>query len=94
MEEKVKYYLKWKDTTVGVVYTNDNNEYKYIPDIENIRKLSKEGMPATLVIMPQREWKKTMPQFIQKRLKLNVKDNNKVVTDYFSIEECEERTER
>ena len=62
MEEKVKYYLKWKNTTVGVVYTNDNNEYKYIPDIENIRKLSK--------------------------------DNNKVVTDYFSIEECEERTER
>lgn len=85
MNKRVLYEVKWKESSVGLVYTNDRNEYIYEPNIENIRENSRKGMPATLVIRPQREWSKDMPKFISKRTKINAKSDCKVVTDHFSI---------
>ncbi len=90
MNKRVIYDVKWKEQSVGVVYANDNNEYQYIPNIENIYRLSKEGMPSTLVIRPQREWKKTLPKFIERRLKIN-SESYVTVTDHFSIVKSNER---
>lgn len=86
MKTKVLYTVKWKNTEVGYVITNDKKEFKYIPNIENIKELAKEGMPCTLVINPQREWKKTLPKYIANRLKLGT-PQKRLITDYFSIEE-------
>ncbi len=86
MKIKMLYTIKWKGTEVGNVITNDKKEYKYIPNVENIKKLARQGMPCTLVINPQREWKKTLPKYITNRLKLNT-PQKRLITDYFSIEE-------
>ena len=85
MDKKLKYEIKWDDYIVGRVYINDNNEYTYIPDEKNIEITIKLGMPAIFVKTPQKEWKKTLPKFIENRLKLNKKDDCKLVTDRFSI---------
>ena len=86
MKIKMLYTIKWKGTEVGNVITNDKKEYKYIPNVENIKKLARQGMHCTLVINPQREWKKTLPKYITNRLKLNT-PQKRLITDYFSIEE-------
>ncbi len=79
--------VKWKNDVVGKVVTNEEGKFRYIPNMESIRKLSREGMPCTMVIRPQRNWEKTMPVFIENRLKLN--SRGVVVTDHFSFEKVE-----
>lgn len=83
---QVLYVIKWKDNEVGNVITNNKNEYRYIPNIDNIKRLAKQGMPCTFVIKPQKEWSKKLPKFIENRIKLNSPEK-RLVTDYFSIEE-------
>ena len=77
-----EYELLWKETIIGNVYTNEEGKFKYIPNIENIRGAASEGMPATLVIIPQIDWKETPPPFINSRLNLIP---NGVITDSFKI---------
>lgn len=85
MNKRVVYEVRWKDSEVGLVFANDKNEYIYEPNIDNIRENSRKGMPATLVIRPQREWSKDMPKFISKRAKINTSLDSRVITDHFSI---------
>lgn len=79
--------VKWKNDVIGKVFINEEGKYKYIPDVESIKRLSKDGLPCTLVIRPQENWEKTMPIFIENRLKLNPR--GVVITDHFSFEKVE-----
>lgn len=75
------YYVKWKDTVVGEIKTNEEGKNNYVPNVKNIDKLKMEGMPSALVGKAKDG---TLPTFIEKRMKLNVKDK-KTATDDFSI---------
>ena len=74
-------YIKWKNEIVGILQTNEEG-IKYVPNMDNIEKLKKEGIPYVLITESNDG---SVPKFIENRLKLNSKKDSVTVTDHFSI---------
>ncbi len=75
------YDVRWKNINIGEIY--EKNEYLvYKPNTKNISSLESDGMPSVLV---RKKEKEDIPIFIKNRLKINPNNNNRLMTDYFSI---------
>lgn len=89
-KEKLLYVVKWSGEIIGEIFTNDENMYMYVPNIDKINELEKVGLPAEFVREGMTKYKKRIdPMFIRHRLKVPTV-NRMLITDAFTIEDVEE----
>lgn len=87
MEKELIHVVKWNEQIIGQIYTNGENLYMYVPDINKINELEKEGLPAEFVREGMNKFKKRIePMFIRHRLKVPTV-NRMLLTDAFTIED-------
>lgn len=84
--EKPIYLIYWKNSQIGKIFKNTKNQYKYIPDVSVIDKLSKEGLVKALVYKAQLDWGE-MPIFFKTRIETDPDFENNCIsnTDHFRI---------
>lgn len=83
------YLIYWKDDQIGEVFQNSKKQYKYIPYIAKIDKLSEDGLLKSLVSKEQLNWGE-MPVFFETRIQTdpNFKNDCRSNTDFFRIIKC------
>lgn len=88
MKKVLLYVVKWNGEKIGEIFTNEEEKYMYVPDIEKINELEEVGLPAGFVREGMDKFKKRIePEFIRHRLKVPT-PNRMLITDAFTIEEA------
>lgn len=65
MNSTLKYIVFWDDKQIGEIYSNNMDEYKYLPDCPEIEKLG--AAPMAILGTPQLIWGK-LPVFFAERI--------------------------
>ena len=65
MNSTLKYIVFWDDKQIGEIYSNNMDEYKYLPDCPEIEKLG--AAPMAILGTPQLTWGK-LPVFFAERI--------------------------
>lgn len=78
------YIIFWDNEEIGNIYTDGNNQYKYIPDNAKLKKF--DAAPMSILGIPQLEWGR-MPKFFAERIAHDseCKNNCRYATDRITI---------